>query len=736
MRAPVRLARADLPGFDVDRHAALWDDVPELWRRTSYPLEQDPFHEVFVGLNRTRTVSLEVESLSPTIQQELSWWVWHCYATGCRRINLVFLRNVTYALSYLQARRPTIPILSVLEVARPAIQRAFQEYTYSWKGQLPAPASTKNTDREAAALHEALALRHEHVPWWQQDTWNSRADNRIPVREHEPTGGQSIRFASLKTPWLKSASKYYFRILLETRQQHWGSLLNLVVSLKYFDDFLYDKGIVQPALVDDPAAQLHALMLDYLTALRSRVVTAGDTKGKRLSDRSVIGAQLNVAALYLFLTDHKDDLAAATGDQRFLALTDRHTRLWRPSDLPNGRARVFGDSDGSQYIADADLSRMTELISIIGLPRDETTTFARDGQEVTVRGLGDPSVMRAWLIQALTGRRASEILMSDFNPLHDVPGLPGPTRDDEEFVAKYRYQQTKVRQAPNTILVGRDVVTLIREQQAWTRQRLRLPPEAPDPKYLFPALTENHTGSRHRGVASYGLTLEKLTHLVDLKDQHGRLIKFSKSHRLRHTKATNLLNLGAPVHVVVRYMGHRSPEMTMHYAATLAQTAEREFLRTQRVGQDGKVLGIAAQDLYEMTALSQRTDRILPTGLCLLPPAKRCDKGNACYSCEFFATDHTQLDGHRQLLADTHELITRRQQQVLDRTGRRMSDDNVWLTEQAATIRSLELIIDALEQGSGDENTARRGCGVRGRDGYQPGPVPIELTTRQETTYA
>jgi hypothetical protein len=32
-----------------------------------------------------------------------------------------------------------------------------------------------------------------------------------------------------------------------------------------------------------------------------------------------------------------------------------------------------------------------------------------------------------------------------------------------------------------------------------------------------------------------------------------------------------------------------------------------------------------------MTQLSQRTDRVLPNGVCLLPPLKSCDKGNACF---------------------------------------------------------------------------------------------------------
>ena len=100
-----------------------------------------------------------------------------------------------------------------------------------------------------------------------------------------------------------------------------------------------------------------------------------------------------------------------------------------------------------------------------------------------------------------------------------------------------------------------------------------------------------------------------------------RLIDFQRTHRFRHTRATSLLNAGAPIHVVQRYLGHLSPAMTMHYAQTLAETHEAEFLRYRKLTADARDLEISARDLYDMLQLDQRTDRILPNGWCLLPPA-------------------------------------------------------------------------------------------------------------------
>lgn len=52
-----------------------------------------------------------------------------------------------------------------------------------------------------------------------------------------------------------------------------------------------------------------------------------------------------------------------------------------------------------------------------------------DGAGRTFPGLGDEQVMRAWMIQQLTGRRASEILMMDHRPLEPLSGCsPGVDR--------------------------------------------------------------------------------------------------------------------------------------------------------------------------------------------------------------------------------------------------------------------------------------------------------------------
>ena len=54
-----------------------------------------------------------------------------------------------------------------------------------------------------------------------------------------------------------------------------------------------------------------------------------------------------------------------------------------------------------------------------------------------------------------------------------------------------------------------------------------------------------------------------------------------------------------PLHVVMRYFGHVSPDMTLHYAVTLAQTMEQEFLKYKKVTRDGRTADIDPADLAQ-----------------------------------------------------------------------------------------------------------------------------------------
>jgi Phage integrase family len=301
-----------------------------------------------------------------------------------------------------------------------------------------------------------------------------------------------------------------------------------------------------------------------------------------------------------------------------------------------------------------------------------------------VTGLDDPQAMRIMMLQARLGRRISEILMLDPDPLLPLAGGQARAAEPGAMVARLRYQQTKIDGAPDTILAGAEIVAIIKAQQEWaaTWMREHAAPGA-RARYLFLGMLFNRNADRPYVSATLHRALTELARRLDIRDSAGRMVDFQRTHRFRHTRATSLLNAGVPIHVVQRYLGHLSPAMTMH-TQTLAETHEAEFLRYRKLSADGRDLEIGARDLYDMLQLDQRTDRILPNGWCLLPPRQSCDRGNACLTCDKFATDVSFLPELRQQKDRTLNLIDQRQQAFRARTGTPMGEDNVWLQGRAA----------------------------------------------------
>jgi integrase len=411
------------------------------------------------------------------------------------------------------------------------------------------------------------------------------------------------------------------------------------------------------------------------------------------------------------MADNKGAAAAALAEPGWLRLGPQHTGFYRRGELP-GKPKPRLDG---QVIDDDALTQIMAGLELLGVP-------VADG------GFGDEQAMRITMLVALLGRRISEICLLDpdpLEPLMPVTARPAAQRPEQVAdgatqapVAKLRYQQTKIDGAPNTILVHAEVVAIIQEQQQWA-QRYFAEHGAPGitPKYLFLAAQMNRNGDRPYSDNVLRSLLTELAARLDVRDSTGALVGFHRTHRFRHTVATNLLNSGVPLHVLQRYLGHLTPTMSMTYAQTLQSTAEREFLRYRKITADARDLEIDPHDLYDMLALDRRTDRILPNGWCLLPPRQSCHKGNACLTCDKFATDATFLPELRTQQAHTRQLIDERRTAFAARTGQQMSEDNIWLAGRRQEHDALGRIILTLEHTRPAHGTgsAVRGAGVDAR---------------------
>lgn len=700
-------------GFSPEMATAIGEQVAIEFALSAGVIDftEPPFSEVTYAYRARPAARIALDGLPESMRHELSWWLWSLHVGGERVNSWSLLGWVRVAATL--AADPAREVCSFADLTVEEWILAGRRQFYDRHGRLPGAWFEHNHRAAIARLCAAVQRAYGAGRWWRSDVWEPRRDPRIPLREHEALGNYRLRFAEIKQPWLREAIKWFFACALEQGVLAWPTLPGYRTYLgSYFSQFLIEAGIDDPRLACSET-ELRGVALSLLSYLRGR----RGRGGRPLSGTSVGLAQSAVQGLYLFMADHRHEAAKALGEPRWVELTDAHARLWRAGEFVR-RDRGTGPAD---YIDPEALARIVSHLDILALGRDQTETVVVGGERREVQGRGDPQAMRAFLLEVLTGRRINEILLIDPEPLIPLPGID--TRNDSDpdaLVARLRYRQTKIDGAPDTILVEREVVNIVCEQQRWLREHLAAinPASPPEPRYLFVAWQSNRRGTQPYSAHTLRDRLHGLARELQIRDEHGRLVDFQRTHRMRHTRATELLNRGAPIHVVQRYLGHLSPEMTMRYAATLPKTHEREFLRFKKLGRDGRELGLDPADIYEMVQLSRHTDRILPNGVCLLPPVKRCERGNACLTCDHFATDARHLPELEVQLAETDALIERRRAQHLQRTGRQMTDDNVWLEQRLAESRSLVSIVAALQ--AAEEGQAVRGAGVAGRASQPP----------------
>ena len=686
--------------------AGLWAQVPESMRlsRLAASTVPDRYAGGFCH-DGTWRAGVDLTVLPERMRQELLWCLCRIIELG-EKVSTPTWSILARRLGEVVADHPGEALSSLLELSSRDWCQRFSHGVHRRTGRLPAAATMKQVRGLLGRMVRLLVTALDTGPWWQRDRWDPVEEPRIPLREHEPMGRYAVRFDGISTRWLRGGLQWHCKVGLDTGALTWSTVHRRTAAIRAFDAFLTGRDVPGPCLPDDHPG-VRGVMLDFLGDLRAKTATRGPRVGQRLSPASVQHTAGDLEAFYAFMADNKDAAAAALTEPDWARLGPEHAGFYRRGELPKKpRPRLEGQ------VIDADA--MTQIMAGLGLL----------GAPVDEGGFGDEQAMRITMLIALLGRRISEICMLDPDPLLPLssagftPDEPANDPKAQAPVAKLRYQQTKIDDAPDTVLVHAEVVAIIRAQQEWAA-RYFAEHGAPGktPKYLFLAALKNRNGDRPYPSMTLRQMLTRLANRLDIRDDTGRLVDFNRTHRFRHTVATGLLNTGVPLHVVQRHLGHLTPTMTMTYAQTLQSTAEAEFLRYRKITADAKDVGIDSRDLYDMLELDRRSDRVLPNGWCLLPPRQSCTKGNACLTCDKFATDATFLPELQTQRDRTEKLIEQRSAAFLARAGQAIGEDNVWLAGRRQEHDALGRIIVTLEQTRLADGTVQavRGAGVAAR---------------------
>ena len=299
-------------------------------------------------------------------------------------------------------------------------------------------------------------------------------------------------------------------------------------------------------------------------------------------------------------------------------------------------------------------------------------------------------VMRMVLVIQETGLRVGELLQLSIDCLkQDSKG--------DWFIQYMNWKMTKEDTKP----ISLELAKVIQEQQQYIKYNL------PGYSYLFSARNSGGKGgnitfvpkAKVMSLASFTGFLKRLAKEYNISDNLGNVWDF-QSHQFRHTVGTRMINSGVPQHIIQRYLGHESPEMTSVYAHIHDQTLKQEIAKYH----DSRVVNIAGEIVESTTPeLDNNLDlhllkkkvlaQSLPNGSCARPIVLgECPHANACLTCGDFRTTLEFLDQHKAQLEETEKLVKNAE----EKGWKRHAEMNIKIKD------NLKKIITSLESGSKD----------------------------------
>jgi hypothetical protein len=279
-------------------------------------------------------------------------------------------------------------------------------------------------------------------------------------------------------PWLKEAAKWHLGTMLESGALRWSTVSQeRLPCLHRFDRWLGAafgdpcKVLADPATAASQAAAFRRWAADPANRSDPGSPRQGPAK---VHPRLVNDDLRAVAELLDFMAANQAEARRILGPLAapWTAVTDAHAACWLRQVCRIPHTRTLNEAN---YVDDHALAQITAALPLLGLPRSEQMLITRDDSEqISARGFGDPQAMRMILLQVLTGRRSSEIRHCEFDCLSPATGRAVAAAQSEQ-IARFRYAQTKIDIAPDTILGGSPPGATGYQGRAASRVAVRVP---------------------------------------------------------------------------------------------------------------------------------------------------------------------------------------------------------------------------------------------------------------------
>jgi len=264
-------------------------------------------------------------------------------------------------------------------------------------------------------------------------------------------------------------------------------------------------------------------------------------------------------------------------------------------------------------------------------------------------------VARMLLVLQECGMRVSELCTLKFGCIaQDAKG--------DWWLTYYQFKMKKEHSVP----ISSEIAEVVRQQQEYIRVCL-----GSEFTYLFCG-RERRGGEgenfipvpRQMKYLRFRGYFDKLAKEKNIRDASGNIFPLGKTHQFRHTKGTDMINNGVPIHVIKKFFGWESYTMVVRYAhiynETLKQAME-EYHENKVVNVVGEVISSERPELdtADMQWFKHNLHaQALPNGYCGLPKALNdCPHANACLTCGHFRTTKEFLGVHKEELNNTNKVF-------------------------------------------------------------------------------
>lgn len=276
-----------------------------------------------------------------------------------------------------------------------------------------------------------------------------------------------------------------------------------------------------------------------------------------------------------------------------------------------------------------------------------------------IMNLDRPEVIPIYVLLRETGWRSIDILNLRYNNC-----LEKIWNSKEE---KYNYylcgEITKTGIAQLKIPIREKVANMV-EKEIEKAKKISTENNNPN-KYLFNV----YEGQRIGRPIYKGKLLKSIERLIkekDIRDENGDLFHF-KTHALRHTRAKEYVEQGISISIIQQILGHRSLQMTIHYATVTENTLYEQWKNTEdlnlfkinKFNKKQKIDTKEKEELVRYEYVRKNLDAVkVPFGVCFKPSKLPCKQQiNQCLTCASFCTTDENLQEYKEEIARVEELI-------------------------------------------------------------------------------